>query len=460
MKARPPRVVSAKSDAARPSWSRRRLRSSAALASARARSISAARSRSCTPARYAVIRSRTAPAWRGRSGGSAARQSRARATSSASAPQASSRAQGLGRVAAGGLALGLGRGPAGERGRAGQDLAEDRAQGEDVGPLVHRVDLAPGLLRRHVGRACPAPSRPATAPRPGRRSLRRGDDRLAIGLPAGGRVIGDPAAGQHLGQAPVHDLDLAERADHDVRRLQVPVDHPSGVRVGHRLRHLLEDAQGPRQPVGRRRPGGQQLREGLAPDQLHREERPAVGEGAQLVDRHDARVLELAADLRLLDEAADHLGAAAEVVAEDLDGDVAAEVGVAALEHLAHAAAGDLAVDAVADRRVGGGPVGRPDDGRLGTGVGVAQQDARHRADGGGERLQDAGAGEVDAGAELAGVREAQRGAVEPLAQQAAGAVAAGGVGGALGAAARAAVGGGGGHEGGPPMRAVRGPPR
>ena len=76
--------------------------------------------------------------------------------------------QGLGRVAAGGLALGLGRGPAGERGRAGQDLAEDRAQGEDVGPLVHRVDLAPGLLRRHVGRACPAPSRPATAPRPGR----------------------------------------------------------------------------------------------------------------------------------------------------------------------------------------------------------------------------------------------------------------------------------------------------
>ena len=92
------------------------------------------------------------------------------------------------------------------------------------------------------------------------------------------------------------------------------------------------------------------LGEGLAPDQLHGEERPAVGEGAQLVDRHDARVLELAADLRLLDEAADHLGAAAEVVAQDLDGNVAAQVGVAALEHLAHAAAGDLAVDAVADR--------------------------------------------------------------------------------------------------------------
>ncbi len=77
----------------------------------------------------------------------------------------------------------------------------------------------------------------------------------------------------------------------------------------------------------------QQARERVALDQLHREERPAVGEGAQLVDRHDPRVLELAADLGLLDEPADHVGVVAEVVAEDLDGDVAAEVGVAAPEH-------------------------------------------------------------------------------------------------------------------------------
>ena len=38
----------------------------------------------------------------------------------------------------------------GEGRLAGQDLAEDRAQGEDVGPLVDPVDLAPGLLGRHV----------------------------------------------------------------------------------------------------------------------------------------------------------------------------------------------------------------------------------------------------------------------------------------------------------------------
>src|SRR5208337_736908 len=56
-------------------------------------------------------------------------------------------------------------------------------------------------------------------------------------------------------------------------------------------------------------PGGatrrQHLRQGPPLDQLHREERPAVGEGAQLVDRHDPRVLKLPADLRLLDEPAD-----------------------------------------------------------------------------------------------------------------------------------------------------------
>ena len=59
-------------------------------------------------------------------------------------------------------------------------------------------------------------------------------------------------------------------------------------------------------------------------------------------------MLELAADLRLLDEPADHLGVVAVLLQEDLDGQVAAEVGVAALEDDAHAAAGDLAEELVA----------------------------------------------------------------------------------------------------------------
>ena len=106
------------------------------------------------------------------------------------------------------------------------------------------------------------------------------------------------------------------------------MDHAVGVGVGHRLADLLEDPQAPR-PGRRRTPSAsaRELRKGPALDQLHREVRAVVGEGAQLVDRHDARVLELAGDLRLLDEAADHLGAVAEVVAEDLDGQVAPRSG-------------------------------------------------------------------------------------------------------------------------------------
>ena len=54
-------------------------------------------------------------------------------------------------------------GPARERRLAGEDLAEDRAQGEDVGPLVDPVDLAAGLLGRHVGRRAQHRCRPARA---------------------------------------------------------------------------------------------------------------------------------------------------------------------------------------------------------------------------------------------------------------------------------------------------------
>ena len=131
-------------------------------------------------------------------------------------------------------------------------------------------------------------------------------------------------------------------------------------------------------------------------------------------------MLELAADLRLLDEAADHVGVVAVVFAEDLQRHVAAEVGVAALEDGAHAAAGDLAVDPVADRGVGVGTSLRPDDrpGLL-AGCRVAEQDAGDRADGGGDRVQDAGGGRLAAGpsgrADRGGrSRAAGPGAVDP----------------------------------------------
>ena len=104
--------------------------------------------------------------------------------------------------------------------------------------------------------------------------------------------------------------------------------------------------------------------ERAALDQLHGEERP-LAEAADVVDGHDARVLELAADLRLLDEAAGDLRAIEVLLEEDLDGQLAAQLDVAAAEDGAHAAAGDLAGELVAVSRVGG----------RGHGVGAGPQD-------------------------------------------------------------------------------------
>ena len=56
--------------------------------------------------------------------------------------------------------------------------------------------------------------------------------------------------------------------------------------------------------------------------------RPSATE-PELVDGHDAGVLELAADLRLLDEPLQDVGPGGVLLAQDLERDVAAEVRVA-----------------------------------------------------------------------------------------------------------------------------------
>ena len=92
--------------------------------------------------------------------------------------------------------------------------------------------------------------------------------------------------------------------------------------------------------------GGQRL----ALHELHREERAARRYAAsELVDGHDAGMLELPADLRFFDEALHEIGALREVLVEQhLERHVAAEVVVAAAVHDADAATSELADDLVA----------------------------------------------------------------------------------------------------------------
>ncbi len=126
------------------------------------------------------------------------------------------------------------------------------------------------------------------------------------------------------------------------------MDDAARVRIGHRLADGGEDRQVAVPVLGDVRACREQRGEGLALHELHREEGLAVLPEADLVDGHDARVLQLSADLRLLHEALHDLGVALVLLADHLHRHVAAQVHVVALEHDSHAAASDLAQHAVA----------------------------------------------------------------------------------------------------------------
>ena len=122
----------------------------------------------------------------------------------------------------------------------------------------------------------------------------------------------------------------------------------------------------------------------MALHQLHREERPTVLEAAQLIDRDDPRMLQLAADLGFLNETADQTRIVAVLLEQDLDGQVPAEVGVATLQNRTHAAPGNLTqkLVALAPGNVGGNLVrGGMDQRCEPTGLGLAEKDAGDAAE-------------------------------------------------------------------------------
>ena len=154
------------------------------------------------------------------------------------------------------------------------------------------------------------------------------------------------------------------------------MDHAAGVGVGDGLADLLEDREeAPTLGLGPA-PLLEQHGQCLALHELHREVRAPVGAQPELVDRHDARMLELPTDLRLLDEALEHLGRLLMALEQELHGQVAAEVRVPGVQNDTHAPVGDLAEQLVA--ALGGGARAamgvRAHEWCLGT-VGLPQED-------------------------------------------------------------------------------------
>ncbi len=154
------------------------------------------------------------------------------------------------------------------------------------------------------------------------------------------------AARQDFRQSPVHELHLAEGADHDVARFQIPMDDVVGVSIGDRLADLLEDGQEAaalRGVSAAPEHGGERF----ALDQLHGQERPAIGQAAQVINRRDGGVLELRGDAGLVEEPPRRAGVGAVTLLQQLDCDFALQDRVGGPEDGPHAATGDLVVQPV-----------------------------------------------------------------------------------------------------------------
>ena len=128
---------------------------------------------------------------------------------------------------------------------------------------------------------------------------------------------------QQLGESPVHDLHFTEGSYHHVRGLEVAVDNITRVRVGHGVTDLRKDTQEILTTLGRVPALAQKTRERFALDHLHGKVRTTPLEEADLVDRDDARVLQLPRDLTLREEATAHAVMIAQLLAEHFEGNVA-----------------------------------------------------------------------------------------------------------------------------------------
>jgi len=117
--------------------------------------------------------------------------------------------------------------------------------------------------------------------------------------------------------------------------------------IGHRLAGLKEGGEKPGEIVGRPGAGIENLSQRLATQEPHHHERPAVAGLAELMDRHDAGMVEPASDPRLAEEAL-QLRRPIPPDFQRLDRHGALELQIERLVHHSHPAAANLANEPIA----------------------------------------------------------------------------------------------------------------
>lgn len=110
----------------------------------------------------------------------------------------------------------------------------------------------------------------------------------------------------------------------------------------------VRDLRGELQRLAHRHGAGvHQLAQRLPVDVLHGHERAAVVIAADLVDRHDVRVVQRRRGARFVAQAEEMLGRLGQMGGEELDRDVPPEVVVVREEDFAHSSGAELANDAI-----------------------------------------------------------------------------------------------------------------
>ena len=149
---------------------------------------------------------------------------------------------------------------------------------------------------------------------------------------------------QKLREAEVEDLHGAVAGQRDVGRFQVAVTDPLLVRGLERLEDLSRDAHG---FIHGERAARESLGERLAFDEFQNQERDPAGFG-EVVNCGDARVIERRHGLRFAVETGHAIGIGSKRLGKDFDRDLAFQLGVGGLVHLAHATRPEVSGDFVA----------------------------------------------------------------------------------------------------------------
>ena len=218
-----------------------------------------------------------------------------------------------------------------ERQLAGRHFIEDDAQGEDIAPRVEAP--APRLLGAHVAQ----------------RSQDRAGNGLGLfhgqgpGRRRSGGVASLGARIHQLGQPEVQDLGVAVARDHDIIRLDIPVDDARAVRPGQAFGDLKPDLHGPHEVELALR---DELADRPAVDVFHGDKSDPVG-FVDVVDRGDRRMIDGRGRPGLEDEPLPPFGVGDEVGLDDLEGDRALQPGVEGAVDFSHAAPAQERVDPV-----------------------------------------------------------------------------------------------------------------